>query len=98
MNSTPDSGSLRRGVLLLRLLATAGSRGLPLTELAARSALPHPSAHRVLKQLVEERLVEHNPETRRYRLGPLSFELGLAGSTMFDVPTDRNTSHCEAAC
>ena len=85
MTSSPDSGSLRRGVLLLRLLATAGSRGLALTELAARSALPHPSVHRVLRQLVEERLAEHNPETRRYRLGPLSFELGLAGSTMFDI-------------
>jgi DNA-binding IclR family transcriptional regulator len=85
MASTPDAGSLRRGVLLMKLLATAGSRGLPLTELAARSALPHPSVHRVLKQLTLERLVEHNPETRRYRLGPLTFELGLAGSTMFDI-------------
>jgi len=71
--------------MLLKLLATAGARGLPLTELAARSSLPHPSAHRVLKQLTHERLVEHNPETRRYRLGPLTFELGLAGSIMFDI-------------
>src|SRR3954468_11244875 len=82
---TSDAGSLKRGVLLLRLLATAGSRGLALTDIAARAALPHPSAHRVLKQLLDERLVEHNPESRRYRLGPLAFELGLAGSTMFDI-------------
>ncbi|MEJ7932433.1 IclR family transcriptional regulator [Ramlibacter sp. AN1015] len=85
MTSSPDAGSLTRGVLLLRLLATAGSRGLALTEIAARSALPHPSAHRVLKQLTAERLVEHHPQSRRYRLGPLTFELGLAGSTMFDI-------------
>lgn len=85
MASTTDAGSLKRGVLLMKLLATAGSRGLPLTELAARSELPHPSVHRVLKQLTLERLVEHNPDTRRYRLGPLTFELGLAGSTMFDI-------------
>lgn len=85
MSSTTDAGSLKRGVLLMKLLATAGSRGLPLTDLAAKSGLPHPSVHRVLKQLSLERLVEHNPETRRYRLGPLTFELGLAGSTMFDI-------------
>ena len=85
MGSTADAGSLKRGVVLLKLLATAGSRGLPLTELAAKSGVPHPSAHRVLKQLTVESLAEHNPETRRYRLGPLAFELGLAGSTMFDM-------------
>jgi DNA-binding IclR family transcriptional regulator len=85
MTSTIDAGSLKRGVLLLKMLASAGSRGLPLTEIAARSGLPHPSVHRVLKQLTVERLVEHNQDTRYYRLGPLTFELGLAGSTMFDI-------------
>lgn len=47
--------------------------------------MPHPSAHRVLQQLIAERLVQHHRETRRYRLGPLVFELGIAGSTMHDV-------------
>ena len=85
MTSSTDAGSLKRGVVLLRLLATGGSRGLPLTDMAAKSGLPHPSVHRVLKQLMAERMVEHNPETHRYRLGPLVFELGLAGSIMFDM-------------
>lgn len=85
MTSHSDAGSLKRGVLLLRLLATAGPRGLPLTDLAAKSDIPHPSVHRLLRQLAAERLVEHNEETRRYRLGPLAFELGLAGSTMHDI-------------
>lgn len=80
-----DAGSLKRGVALLKLLATAGSRGLPLTELANKAGLPHPSVHRVLRQLCVERLVDHHPETRRYRLGPLAFELGMAGSTMYDI-------------
>ncbi|TFZ04499.1 IclR family transcriptional regulator [Ramlibacter rhizophilus] len=85
MTSAIEAGSLRRGVVLLKLLATAGSRGLSLTELAAATALPHPSVHRVLKQLVAERLVEQEPDAHRYRLGPLTFELGLAGSIMFDI-------------
>lgn len=47
--------------------------------------MPHPSAHRILKQLIAERLAEHNRETHRYKLGPLAFELGIAGSTMYDI-------------
>lgn len=82
---TTESGSLRRGVALLRLLATAGRRGLALTELAARAGLPHPSVHRLLAQLVDERLAVRNAESRRYALGPLAFELGLAGAAQFDV-------------
>lgn len=85
MASNSNAGSLKRGVQILKLLATAGSRGLPLTEIANHAGLPHPSAHRVLKQLGAERLVDRHPELRRYRLGPMAFELGVAGSTMYDI-------------
>ena len=83
--STSDAGYLKRGVVLLKLLATAGRKGLALTELASKAQLPHPSAHRVLAQLIAENLAVHDPQTRRYRLGPLAFELGVAGSTMHDI-------------
>jgi DNA-binding IclR family transcriptional regulator len=83
--TTSDAGSLKRGVALLKLLATAGRKGLALTELAAKAQLPHPSAHRVLAQLIAENLAVHDAQTRRYRLGPLAFELGMAGSTMHDI-------------
>ena len=85
MSSTADAGSLKRGVAILKLLATAGPRGLSLTEIAAHAGLPHPSVHRVLKQLSADRLVDRHPELKRYRLGPLAFELGVAGSTMYDI-------------
>lgn len=84
-NEASDAGSLRRGVVLLKLLATAGVRGLALTELASRAGIPHPTAHRILRQLIAENLAAHNAETRRYKLGPLAFELGVAGSTMYDI-------------
>ncbi|MGO4581497.1 IclR family transcriptional regulator [Cupriavidus sp. 2TAF22] len=80
-----DAGSLKRGVLLLKILASSGQRGLTLTQLAARAELPHPTAHRVLRQLVHERLVARNDELKRYRLGPLAYELGIAASTMYDL-------------
>lgn len=83
--TTSDAGSLKRGVALLKLLATAGRKGLALTELASKAQLPHPSAHRVLAQLIAENLAVHDSQTRRYRLGPLAFELGVAGSTMHDI-------------
>ena len=85
MTTPSDAGSLKRGVVLLKLLATGGARGLALTELSAKAEMPHPTAHRVLRQLIVERLVDHNAETRRYRLGPLAFELGVASSTMHDI-------------
>jgi DNA-binding IclR family transcriptional regulator len=80
-----DAGSLKRGVALLKVLATAGSRGQALTELAEKTGIPHPSAHRVLKQLMAESLVIQHFETHRYKLGPLVFELGLAGSVLHDI-------------
>ncbi|WP_353235707.1 IclR family transcriptional regulator [Diaphorobacter ruginosibacter] len=85
MATSTDAGSLKRGVQLLKILATAGSRGLSLTEIAARTELPHPSVHRILQQLSDERLVDRHAELKRYRLGPLAFELGVAGSTMYDI-------------
>ncbi len=80
-----DAGSIKRGVVILKLLATAGYKGLALTEVSSKANLPHPSAHRLLAQLISENLVVHNSESRRYRLGPLTFELGIAGSTMYDI-------------
>ncbi|MDB5874183.1 MAG: IclR family transcriptional regulator [Ramlibacter sp.] len=85
MANQPDTGSLKRGVLLLKTLATAGPRGLALTEVSQRAGTPHPSTHRVLGQLIAEGLAEYLAETRRYRLGPLAFELGLAGSAVHDI-------------
>ncbi|MEJ8824489.1 IclR family transcriptional regulator C-terminal domain-containing protein [Variovorax humicola] len=82
-SATADAGSLKRGVQILKLLATVGARGLALSEIAARAGLPHPSAHRVLKQLLDDRLVSRNDDIKRYRLGPLAFELGIACSTMY---------------
>ncbi|MBI2771961.1 MAG: IclR family transcriptional regulator [Burkholderiales bacterium] len=85
MANQPDTGSLKRGVLLLKALATAGARGLALTEVSQQAGTPHPSTHRVLGQLIAEGLAEYVHETRRYRLGPLAFELGLAGSALHDI-------------
>lgn len=85
MTSDSDPGSLKRGVFLLKVLTTATRRGLTLVELSDRTGIPHSSTHRILRQLIAERLVEHHDEERRYRLGPMVFELGVAGSILHDI-------------
>lgn len=78
-------GTIKRANLLLRLLATAGKRGLALTEIASRSDLPHPTVHRLLRQLNSEGLTVQHDESRRYLLGPVAYELGLAATEIFDL-------------
>jgi IclR family acetate operon transcriptional repressor len=60
---------VRNAVVLLDLL----SEGPPyqqLTDLAERSGLSLPTAHRLLRSLVAPGLVEQDPESQRYSLGP----------------------------
>jgi DNA-binding IclR family transcriptional regulator len=76
---------MERAVLLVRILATAGGRGLGLTELSRLAELPHPTVHRLLQRLLALRLVRQLASTRRYALGPLTFELGLAAAQQFDI-------------
>lgn len=88
---TPDrpreiaEGPLQRGTALLRLLAAAGPRGLPLSQLSAKTTLAHSTVHRLLAHLIHERLVIQIEENRSYALGPLAFELGLAAAQRFDL-------------
>ncbi|MEW6256490.1 MAG: IclR family transcriptional regulator [Pseudomonadota bacterium] len=69
--------SLGRAILLLRLIARSGGAGATMAELAASAELRRPTAHRMLKLLVAEGMLEQEQRTRRYRMGPLVFELGL---------------------
>lgn len=70
---------------LLRALATAGPRGLPLSRLAAASGLAPSTVHRLLAQLVDEGAARQIEDTRCYALGPVVFELGLAAAQQFDM-------------
>lgn len=80
-----ESGVIERAAQLLKLLATAGRRGMALSEIAKSSALANSTVHRLLQQLIQERLVMQPEAGRRYALGPLAFELGLAAAASFDL-------------
>ncbi len=62
-------GTVRNAVLLLDLL-TDGPAYQQLTDLAERSGLSVPTTHRVLRSLVLADLVEQDPRSSRYSLGP----------------------------
>jgi DNA-binding IclR family transcriptional regulator len=76
--------SLRRAVSLLRELSTRMAGGWTLTELATQCELDRTTAHRMLDGLMREGLVSRHEPTRRYVLGPMAFELGLAAAPRFD--------------
>ena len=70
--------AVARAAALLRELAAIDGSGSSLVELAERSGLERPTTYRILQRLVFEGLVEQDPATRGYALGPLLYELGLA--------------------
>jgi len=78
-------GTLKRSVFLLRALAQDHYRGRALTELSVAVGLPHPTVHRLLSKLIDEGFIAQNPQSRRYRLGPLLYELGLAAANGHDL-------------
>lgn len=70
--------AVARAAALLREIASAGQPACTLADLADRLDLERPTAYRILQRLAVEGLVEQDPATRGYSLGPLLYELGLA--------------------
>ncbi|UUZ66013.1 helix-turn-helix domain-containing protein [Polaromonas sp. P1-6] len=62
---------------MLRVVASRGRRGMRVGEIVATSGLPEATCFRMLRRLEIEGLVEREPHTKKYFLGPLLHELGL---------------------
>jgi DNA-binding IclR family transcriptional regulator len=77
--------SLQRAALLLRTLSSHTRAGWRLSDLATETGLDHATVHRLLAGLVEERLATRVPGTKRYTVGPLAFELGVAAAPYFSL-------------
>jgi len=80
-----DTRSLGRALLLARLLATNVQLGWRLSDLARAADLEMSTTHRLLRGLIHARLAFRISNTRRYTLGPLAFELGLATRVHHDL-------------
>jgi DNA-binding IclR family transcriptional regulator len=77
--------TIRRAIRALKLVATQPAPGMRLVDIAEQMQLERPTAHRLLKALTAEGMLTQHPESRRYSLGSLLFELGLAASHQFNL-------------
>ena len=68
--------SVDRALQLLSLVGRGGPQGRGLAGLVAETDLTRPTARRLLIALIAARLVEQDPVTRRYHLGPEAYLLG----------------------
>lgn len=77
--------SIERALVLVREIAAHNRAGSRLLDLAARTGLQRPTVHRMLKCLTIENMVQQDPDTHRYYLGPMVFELGLTAAPRFNL-------------
>lgn len=78
--STDGTQAIRRAAFMLRWIAKSGPDGASLSDIARAYGLARSTAHRILKCLCAEGLVELD-ESKRYRTGPLIHELGLTSTS-----------------
>lgn len=76
---TTGAQSLRRALLLLRLLGRHQEEGMTLAQVTEQSQLERSTAHRLLTCLVEEGFAERQAKGKVYRLGIDAVQLGTAG-------------------
>jgi DNA-binding IclR family transcriptional regulator len=84
-SSPVGTQSIQRAAFLLRLIAANNKAGLRLVDLVRHSGLEQPTVHRMLKAMIAENMVIQRAENRRYFLGPILFELGLAAEQHYGL-------------
>jgi DNA-binding IclR family transcriptional regulator len=77
--------SIERALLLMREIAAHNRTGSRLLDLANRTGLQRPTVHRMLKCLSFENMVQQDPDSHRYYLGPMVFELGLTAAPRYSL-------------
>lgn len=82
---TTGAQTLRRGLAVLRLLTRVGPSGLRMNEIGRKLDLNKATAVRLTKTLVDEGFVLHDKLSKRYRLGPEAFAVGLAAEPSYDL-------------
>ena len=75
--------TLRRGLSILKLLTRFQADGLGVSEMARRLDLSKTTAMRLTNTLLEEKFVAQDAVTRRYRLGPEAYAVGLAAEPSY---------------
>ncbi len=89
MSSTSEAvlgtQSISRVFALLREVAENNREGLRLVDIARRLDMQPPTAHRILKCLLEERALRRDERSKRYFLGAALYEFGLVATPRIDL-------------
>ncbi len=75
--------SLEIGMTILRAISS-GHRAMMLKDIAAAADMPASKVHRYIVSLVRSGLVEQDPMSSRYNLGPFALNLGLIAVDRLD--------------
>ena len=75
--------SLEVGMGILKAMVF-GKRSMMLKDIAAAADMPPSKAHRYLVSLIRSGLVEQDPLTSRYNLGPFALNIGLVAIDRLD--------------
>jgi len=79
MANQDGTQAIRRAAAILQRIAhVSGNEAPSLRSISQAVDLPRSTAHRILKCLTDTGLAHYDPKTRRYEIGMLSYELGLA--------------------
>ena len=79
------SQTLDRAVQLVRLISAARGAGLPLSDLVRQAGLTKPTTRRLLISLIANGLVEQDPDSRRYHMGPEVYTFGVIAAERFGI-------------
>lgn len=83
--SRDGTQSLKRALSILRLLASGPASGMKLVQISAGAGLHHSTAHRILRALEAEGIVERTASPRSYKIGAELVWLGLGASSRFPI-------------
>ena len=83
-SATKSDGTqaIRRAASILKYVAGRPTNGATLREISEAIQLSRSTAHRILKCLVHEQLLAQSDDAKRYAMGDLTLELGLAAKTL----------------
>lgn len=76
---------VRRIAALLRAISSHERDGVTTSDLARATDLARPTVHRLLTSLADEGLVDRDPASGRWTLGPELYLLGSLAATRYDV-------------
>jgi DNA-binding IclR family transcriptional regulator len=76
---------IHRCAALLKLITADNRTGVRLVDLYKAAGFTRPTTHRILQALVAERIIRQDERSKKYYLGSLVYEMGLAAAPSSDL-------------